>query len=98
MLADFNISQREKAYNFFMKGVSQGFFRKDIDYKIFSRITTGIMRMLRATNEFNDLTFQQLFVNCHSIIIRGICTKKGIERFERFMLENFKNNSQITKK
>ena len=98
MLADFNISQREKAYNFFMKGVSQGFFRKDIDYKIFSRITTGIMRMLRATNEFNDLTFQQLFVNCHSIIIRGICTKKGIERFERFMLDNFKNNSQITKK
>lgn len=98
MLADFNISQREKAYNFFMKGVSQGFFRKDIDYKIFSRITTGIMRMLRATNEFNDLSFQQLFVNCHSIIIRGICTKKGIERFERFMLDNFKNNSQITKK
>ena len=91
MLAEFNISQREKAYNFYMKGVAQGYFRRDIDYKIFNRITTGIMRMLRSTNEFNDLSFQQLFVNCHSVIIRGVCTKKGIERFERFMIENFKN-------
>jgi AcrR family transcriptional regulator len=91
MLAEFNISQREKAYNFYMKGVAQGYFRRDIDYKIFNRITTGIMRMLRSTNEFNDLSFQQLFVNCHSVIIRGVCTKKGIERFERFMIENFEN-------
>jgi len=44
---------------------------------------------LRATKELNDLTYQQLFVNCHSIIIRGICTDKGIERFEHFMKENF---------
>lgn len=91
MLAELNISQREKAYNFYMKGVAQGYFRRDIDYKIFNRITTGIMRMLRSTNEFNDLSFQQLFVNCHSVIIRGVCTKKGIERFERFMIENFEN-------
>ena len=91
MLAEFNVSQREKAYNFYMKGVVQGYFRRDIDYKIFNRITTGIMRMLRSTNEFNDLSYQQLFVNCHSVIIRGVCTKKGIERFERFMIENFKN-------
>ena len=91
MLAEFNISQREKAYNFYMKGVAQGYFRRDVDYKIFNRITTGIMRMLRSTNEFNDLSFQQLFVNCHSVIIRGVCTKKGIERFERFMIENFEN-------
>ena len=91
MLAEFNISQREKAYNFYMKGVAQGYFRRDIDYKIFNRITTGIMRMLRSTNEFNDLSFQQLFVNCHSVIIRGVCTKKGIDRFERFMIENFEN-------
>jgi AcrR family transcriptional regulator len=91
MLADFNVSQREKAYNFYMKGVAQGYFRRDIDYKIFDRITTGIMRMLRATNEFNDLSYQQLFFNCHSVIIRGVCTRMGIERFERFMIENFNN-------
>lgn len=89
IVRDYNAKQREKAFSFYKKGVAQGYFRKDIDYVIFSRITTGLFQMLRTTKDFNDLTYQQLFVNCHSIIIRGLCTKKGIERFEHFMEENF---------
>ena len=89
MLREYNTKQREKALDFYKKGVSQGYFRKDIDYVIFNRIMVGLIHVLRATKEFKDLTYQQIFVNCHSIIIRGICTKKGIERFEHFMEENF---------
>lgn len=89
MMQEYNTKQREKAFNFYKKGVAQGYFRKDIDYAIFSRIMKNMMHMLRATKELNDLTYQQMFVNCHSVIIRGICTGKGIERFEHFMDENF---------
>ena len=89
MLREYNTKQREKALDFYKKGVSQGYFRKDIDYVIFNRIMVGLIHVLRATKEFKDLTYQQIFVNCQSIIIRGICTKKGIERFEHFMKENF---------
>lgn len=89
LMLKYNAKQREKAFDFYKKGVAQGYFRKDIDYIIFSRIMKNVVHMLRATKELNDLTYQQLFVNCHSIIIRGICTDKGIERFEHFMKENF---------
>ena len=89
MLREYNTKQREKALDFYKKGVSQGYFRKDIDYVIFNRIMVGLIHVLRATKEFKDLTYQQIFVNCYSVIIRGICTKKGIERFEHFMEENF---------
>jgi len=89
LMLKYNAKQREKAFDFYKKGVAQGYFRKDIDYIIFSRIMKNVVHVLRATKELNDLTYQQLFVNCHSIIIRGICTDKGIERFEHFMKENF---------
>jgi hypothetical protein len=89
MMHEYNAKQRGKASDFYKKGVVQGYFRKDIDYVIFNRIMVGLIHVLRATKEFKDLTYQQIFVNCHSIIIRGICTKKGIERFEHFMEENF---------
>jgi len=93
MLLEYTSAQRNKAYDFYKKGVMQGFFRSDIDYAIFSRLTSGISRMIRSSKEFNDLTYPQLFINCHSVIIRGVCTRKGTERFERFLNDNF-NNSQ----
>lgn len=89
MMQEYSNKQRENAFNFYKKGVAQGYFRKDIDYKIFNRIMKNVVHMLRATKELNDLTYQQMFVNCHSVIVRGICTSKGIERFEHFMDENF---------
>ena len=89
MMQEYSNKQRENAFNFYKKGVAQGYFRKDIDYKIFNRIMKNVVHMLRATKELNDLTYQQMFVNCHSVIIRGICTSKCIERFEHFMDENF---------
>lgn len=89
LMLKYNAKQREKAFDFYKKGVAQGYFRKDIDYIIFSRIMKNVVHVLRATKELNDLTYQQLFVNCHSIIIRGICTDKGIGRLEHFMKENF---------
>jgi len=89
MMHEYNAKQRGKASDFYKKGVVQGYFRKDIDYTIFSRIIKNVVYMLRATKELNDLTYQQMFINCHCVIIRGICTNKGVERFEHFMDENF---------
>lgn len=88
-MIEYKAKQDENAFNFYKKGVVQGYFRGDIDYTIFNRIMKNIFHMLRATKELNDLTYQQMFINCHSVIIRGICTNKGIDRFEYFMDENF---------
>ncbi len=93
LLLEHNSEQREKALCFYKKGVMQGYFRSDINYVVFSRLIHGFSRMIRTSKDYNDLTFSQLFVNCHSVIIRGICTKKGMDRFEIFMNDNF-NNSQ----
>ena len=46
MMQEYNTKQREKAFNFYKKGVAQGYFRKDIDYAIFSRIMKNMMHML----------------------------------------------------
>ena len=59
LMLKYNAKQREKAFDFYKKGVAQGYFRKDIDYIIFSRIMKNVVHVLRATKELNDLTYQQ---------------------------------------
>ncbi len=90
LIMKFDKEQEKASSDFFNRGVEQGYFRSEVDYKIFHRITSGVMRMLRVDATYADLTYQQLFVNYLSIIIIGVCTEKGHARFDVFLKQYFK--------
>ena len=48
-------------------------------------ITSGSISMIRSEELFKNLTYQQLMVNYLFVIIRGICTRKGLERLDNFI-------------
>jgi AcrR family transcriptional regulator len=85
MLKEFNVGQSKASDEFFQKGVKQGYFRSDINYAVFQKISSGSLRMIRTDVEFSDLSYQQLFENYLCVVIRGICTAKGLERFDAFV-------------
>lgn len=85
ILRHYRIEQEISTMEFFDKGVKQGFFMPGIDFTIFHQITSGSIAMIRSEEMFKNLTYQQLMVNYLFVIIRGICTQKGLERLDKFI-------------
>ena len=85
MLKHYQKEQEISTLAFFEHGVRQGFFISSIDFNIFHKITSGSISMIRSEELFKNLTYQQLMVNYLFVIIRGICTRKGLERLDNFI-------------
>ena len=85
MLKHYQKEQEISTLAFFEYGVRQGFFISSIDFNIFHKITSGSISMIRSEELFKNLTYQQLMVNYLFVIIRGICTRKGLERLDNFI-------------
>ena len=85
MLKHYQKEQEISTLAFFEHGVRQGFFISSIDFNIFHKITSGSISMIRSEELFKHLTYQQLMVNYLFVIIRGICTRKGLERLDNFI-------------
>ena len=81
----YNSGQEKASQDFFVKGVEQGYFRPEIDYYVFSMITRGSLRMIRTEIAYKNFTYKQLLVNFLVVMIRGICTDKGLVRLENFI-------------
>lgn len=91
-LMQYRKGQEQSTREFFQKGVTQGFFRADIDYSIFHRIMSGSFQMIRIGKQYSDLTYQDVFMNYVCVVIRGICTVKGVERLDRFIEQHLVND------
>ena len=85
MLKHYQKEQEISTLAFFENGVRQGLFISSIDFNIFHKITSGSISMIRSEELFKNLTYQQLMVNYLFVIIRGICTRKGLERLDNFI-------------
>ena len=79
--------QTNKSHEFFKKGVEQGYFLAYIDYSVFHSIVSGTMEMMQRSKEFQKLTYKELFVNFLSVVTRGICTPKGQQQLEAFLVK-----------
>lgn len=85
MLKHYQKEQEISTLAFFENGVRQGFFISSIDFNIFHKITSGSIGMIRSDALFKNLTYKQLLANYLFVIIRGICTQKGLERLDDFI-------------
>lgn len=89
MLNDRRDDERKDSSRFFEKGVSEGYFIPNIDFDVLMRIIYVTKDALRNDAYLKKLTFKDILDNYVSILIRGICTQKGIAQFDEF-LNNYK--------
>lgn len=83
-------SDKQYSYSsqFYAKGVEEGYFLPNVDYDVFSRVVYGTMEMLRSDNRYDNLEYKNLFLGYLYVMIRGLCTSKGMEKIDRFVENN----------
>lgn len=79
----------EKMIQMFLKGVEQGMFRPDVDYKVHARMMGLQMEGLKRIEELfpPDITIQRVFDTIIIGFLRSIASEKGMK-----MLDNLTDN------
>lgn len=88
LLAQISASRREASSDFFARGVKEGDFLPDIDFDVFIRIMSAVEYAIKNNDLLKGITFKQLLSNYIRILIRGICTQQGLQRFDQFFLNS----------
>lgn len=73
----------DRAKVFFDRGVAEGYFRADIDYHLVSVIGRITMDEIISNELYRKYPTDVLFHNFTFVIIRGLCTLKGMEALDR---------------
>lgn len=83
--------ERQHVYSvqFFAKGVEEGYFLSGVDYDVFNKVVFGTMEMLRSDDRYDDLEYRNLFLGYLYVMIRGLCTQKGLEKIDEFVRTHF---------
>ncbi|OBX23704.1 MULTISPECIES: TetR/AcrR family transcriptional regulator [Bizionia] len=78
--------------NNLIRGVSEGLYRNSIDVEFVSRLYFNTMMSLKDVDIFptNDFPMKQLMDNYLEYHIRGISTKKGIDKLDSILSDSSK--------
>jgi AcrR family transcriptional regulator len=93
-----NFRNYEVTYTLLKRGMNEGTFRKEIDIDIANRFIHHLIDFFQILEEekyfFDECDYQKIWTSVHLPYLRGICTEKGQDIVEKFMLkyENSKNN------
>lgn len=69
----------QESLSFFLHGVEGGFFRKHVNYELILQMSNAVMNHVVEEKLYNRVSLQDIFVNYVNVIIRGLCTEKGLE-------------------
>lgn len=72
------IKRNANAKAFFANGVSEGCFRKDVDFDIVSQIGAASMEHAMKTKMYEKYGMKGLLHNILFLFLRGLCTAEGI--------------------
>ena len=67
---------------FFKRGVSEGFFRDDVDYDILARICEASMEYVMRTQMYREYKLDYILHNLTLLYVRGICTEDGVRALD----------------
>lgn len=81
--------QKGESTGFFDRGVKEGYFVDHVNYIVLLEIVSGTMHMMRTDPAYRTMSHREIFLNYISVVIRGICTVKGIEKIDKFIEEHF---------
>ena len=77
--------QQQQFMAFMERGVSEGYFRKDLDYELIGRIFDALGRYLMENELYRSYSMKELFRNMIFVSLRGFCTKKGVDTLDTFL-------------
>ncbi len=80
--------QQQNLLQFLQRGVDEGFFRRDINYRLVLHLFEALGSYLHQTHLYEQYSFEELFFNMLFVTLRGCCTSKGIEKLDKFFEEN----------
>ena len=82
--------EREHTYASFIellrRGVSEGYFRTDIDYELVAQMFNAINSFVMTQHLLSRYSIQQVFTNMLLVPLRGFCTEKGLQVIESSVL------------
>jgi len=77
----------ERFLKFLNRGVSEGYFRHDVDYHFVMIMFNAIGEYISNHELYRHFTIEQLFRNIIFVSLRGFCTPKGIVLLDDFLSE-----------
>lgn len=77
--------QEQEAVNFLKKGITQGYFRADVNFRIVYRHLTSGMGSLVQSGLLNEFSQSEIFVNTVLPFIRGCATPEGVVLIDQFI-------------
>ena len=81
--------RRKNAISFFMRGVEEGFFRKEVDYQIVLRIGNAAIDFAIQNKLYEEYDVKHLMNNFTFLMMRGLCTAEGIAKLDLLMDAEF---------
>ena len=81
------IKRNANANEFFARAVSEGHFRKDVDFDIVSQIGAASMEYAMKTEMYEKYVMKDLLHNILFLFLRGLCTAEGIALLDSSIVE-----------
>ena len=66
------------------RGISEGYFRDDMNYYLIGRVFDAIGRYMMENELYRSYSMEELFRNMIFVSLRGFCTKKGVDKLDTF--------------
>ena len=82
--------EHKNVCEFFMQGVKDGYFLHNIDLDFFMRVVFTTKNAMIDNPHLKNVTFNYFLRNYICVIARGLCTQKGLIKFDEF-LNNYNN-------
>lgn len=77
---------RSVAMEFFQKGISEGYFRSDLDFELINKVNRATMDYIMENQFLKQYSMKQIFKNVILSSVRSLCTLKGIKALEKYNL------------
>lgn len=82
-------NERSQRVRFYKEGVKEGVFRKDINFDLLSEIGHITMEETMKRQLYKQFNMQTIFDNYFMILIRGICTDRGLGQLKIAMRKTY---------
>lgn len=76
---------RKETVKFFQRGMDEGFFRRDIDFDIVTRVSSSCMDFIMSTQMYKEYDLKHILHNIIFLFVRGICTEAGGHKLDDFV-------------
>ena len=84
-----NGSERFQA--FLRRGVSEGYFQPTLDYTLVAQMFDGVMQHVVDKKTYCDYSIKEIFENIIFVMLRGICTPKGVAALDVLLRDSLTN-------